>query len=61
MSQLDRDARARIDLAVAHAVSELRRDLMTPACPEAVELAGFPDRERAVALFDQLAPELWAA
>ncbi len=34
---------------------------MTPACPEAVELAGFPDRERAVALFDQLAPELWAA
>lgn len=61
LSQLDGGARARIDVAVANAVAELRRDLITPACREAIELAGFPDRERALAMLDRLVPEVWAA
>lgn len=61
LRKLDGEARTRIDAAVAHAVATLRHDMSTPVCPEAIELAGFPTPERARALFDAIAPEVWAA
>ena len=59
--QLDDAAHARIDGVVRAAVRQLRVDLTTPVCDEAIALAGFPGTDRAAALFDAIAPQLWAA
>jgi hypothetical protein len=53
----------RVDTGAARraALRQLRADLTTPACPEAIALAGFPTTEHAAALFDAVATQLWAA
>jgi hypothetical protein len=43
------------------AAKAMRRELGMPVAPELADKAGMPRAERAVALFDAIAPELWAA
>jgi hypothetical protein len=60
LERLDDDARARVSRATSDAAAALRAELAAPAPTEAIERAGMPSPEVAIALFDRVAPELWA-
>lgn len=60
-SRLTDAERARVAQARAEASATLRRQLAAPVSPELASRAGLPECGEAVALFDAVAPSLWAA
>lgn len=59
-SGLDEAEREAVRKAQRTAASSLRRELEAAVDPVLVNLAGLPASDRAVALFDAVAPQLWA-
>jgi hypothetical protein len=60
-SRLSQDERRKVSDARAEAASTLRRDLGASIAPELTRRAGMPTPRESLALFDAIAPELWAA
>ncbi len=60
-SRLSTDERRKVSAARAEASSTLRRELAAAIAPELTVRAGMPTSRESLALFDAIAPELWAA
>lgn len=60
-TRLTADERRRLAAARAEASESLRRELEAAIAPELTSRAGVPTATQAIALFDAIAPTLWAA